>query len=169
MLKKIKYLLLFSILFISFLTYSQSEDKLKNEALQFSLEVVKTYFQDDCNAYLNKISDTIILISGQSFYQKNKIKTRLCESFAKAVEVKSKKFNNYQEIYKYEVISIKDFFLKNNLKSTKYLKPIDSDFLFAGGNIKDSKSISESFIFNDMYFFMVRKVNGKWFLKGIRE
>ncbi len=162
-----KYLLIL-FLFINLKVYSQSDDKLKNEAMQFSLEVVKTFFQKNEQFYLKKVSDTLISLNDKVYFKK-KIKDRLDRIFKDAVRDKSKTFQDYQSSYKYEVFSIQEFEKKFKFKLSKNSKLSNLDFCFFGGIIKDSKKDSENFIWDDCFSFVVRKEKGKWFVKGFGE
>jgi hypothetical protein len=148
--------------------YSQSDIKLKNEAMQFSLEVVKTFFKKDINLYIEKVSDTLVSLNGK-VYLKGKIKERLERIFKEAVKVKSKTFQDYQEFYKYEVLTIPELTTKFNYQAPKNSKLLSSDLCFFGGYKKESKKHLESFIWDDCFGFIVRKENGKWYVKGFGE
>jgi hypothetical protein len=41
------------------------------------------------------------------------------------------------------------------------------DFIFLGYKLKKDFSKEDNFIWDDMFFFVVRKINGKWTLKGV--
>ncbi len=117
--------------------HAQSSNKFKDDALQFSLEVVKTFFQKDNNMYLDKISDSIFSLTGKGIYLKKKINYRLTESFKEAVKDKSKTFQDYQAFYKYEVLTIEDLVKTYNIRLPNYYKPKESDYFFIGGYKKN--------------------------------
>ncbi len=164
-----KYLLIL-FLFINLKTYSQADDKLKNEAMQFSLEVIKTFFRKDgLNSYLEKVSDTVFSLRGKTIFLKKDDRRKISESFKEAVRDKSKTFQDYQTYYKYEVLPIQEFIETYNLELPKNFKTTETDFYFMGLLLKDSKKNATNFIWGDCFNFMVRKVNGKWCLQAIAD
>jgi hypothetical protein len=53
-----------------------------------------------------------------------------------------------------------------NIKLPEHFKTTESDFFFLGFE-KKSKDVSSKYIWDDVFSFMIRKVDGKWQFKAI--
>lgn len=141
-----------------------SKNKPIDDAKKFSLEVVKTYFDEDCDTYYEMISDEVFTIDGKAIIKKSGLRDRICKSLMDAIINKEKSFQNYLEDYKTEVITIAEMETRFKIKLPEYISPDKSDFLFIGYELKDENT--ENYLWDDMFVFFVRKENGKWVVKG---
>lgn len=158
-------ILIFLTLGINCLVYGQSNaDSLRAEAKKFSLEIVKSYFQGNCETHYNIISDSVIILDGDGIVEKKNFKDKLCESFNSAVRNKSKKYKNYLDDYIIEIYTPQELLDKKGAKLPDYYVPTETDYFFFGYKQKDETK--EDFIWDDMFIFMVRKENNRWIFKG---
>lgn len=163
-------LLLFFCSFIGCSTNRLAKENttdLRKEARDYSLLVVKSYFNEDCSVFYNSLSDSTLLMGKQRVYSKIEKKERLCQSVKNAVRDKEKTYQDYLLSYKIEVLTPNEFIDKFNKPLPKHLNITESDFFFLGYELKEGKDRSENFIWDDMFFFMVRKENQSWTIKGI--
>ncbi|MFV0346758.1 MAG: hypothetical protein ACK5IQ_11010 [Bacteroidales bacterium] len=164
-----KYIIILSALLISFNVFAEDntkQAKLRQEAREFSLSVVQTYFDEDFNKYWSFVSDTIIILPANKVIPIADMKDALCSSLKRAIRNKDKTFQDYLDSYKVEILTkeeLEDMFGKPIPESAM---SSDSDFFFMGNNAKESIASFEDFIWDDFFLFLVRKVDGKWFLKG---
>jgi hypothetical protein len=138
-----------------------SKNSLKEEALIFSLKVVKFYFNGSCNDYYSCFNDTVYNFSNAIPIAVVEYKDKICESFKKAVREKKYSFERYKKEYQTEVVKKQKMLQKQpGIKLGNGFVPLDSDFIFLGGFPKVK---SDNFpIWDDMFGFVVRKINGKW-------
>ncbi len=166
------YLILNVIIFVSFVACSTSRkvsvttEDLKQEAKDFSLSIIKSYFDEDCNKVFVSMSDSILLIDSGEILAKIDIENEICQSLRKAIRDKEKSFKDYTEFYNIEILTPIEIYKKFNRTIPEYYKPTDSDFFFIGYELKEGKDRADNFIWDDMFVFMVRKENGKWVMKG---
>lgn len=141
---------------------------LKAEALTFSLEMVETYFTLDCEKYYEQVSDTIYIMDGDGVVSKVGKKTRICKTLNRAIPDKSKSMKDYLETYQAKILTVTE--LEQSFEQWKkptYYNPLPNDYFFIGFEVKASKQHIPNFLWDDMFVFMVRKVNEKWVLKGV--
>ncbi len=139
---------------------------LKQEAKDFSLSIIKSYFTEDCNMVYTSMGDSILLIDSGEIIAKIGKEDEICRSLKQAVRDKEKSFQDYIEFYNIEILSPKEIYEKFDRTIPEYYKPTESDFFFIGYELKEGKDRKDNFIWDDMFVFMVRKVNGKWVMKG---
>jgi hypothetical protein len=82
MIKKIILIFLFIFIFVSCkITNNIKDNSLtnKDEALDFSLKFIKTYFIDDCELYYGMISDSVFLIKNGKVLETKKYKEKFVD------------------------------------------------------------------------------------------
>lgn len=134
------------------------------EAEAFALEVIETYFNNDCDAFYEKISDEVFTLDGNGIIKKAEIKDKICTSIEDAIINKEKSFQDYLNDYDTEMLTIPEVETRFKIKMPDYYVPDKSDLLFLGFTLKDEKT--ENYIWDDMFTFFIRKENGKWTVKG---
>ncbi|MFV0484374.1 MAG: hypothetical protein ACK5MG_09825 [Bacteroidales bacterium] len=82
-----------------------NQEKLRQEASEFSLSVVKTYFDEDCDKYWSFVSDSILLMDEEGTFAKEDKKDKLCSSLKRAIRNKDKTFQDYIDTYKVEILT----------------------------------------------------------------
>src|SRR5688572_17052109 len=87
--------------------YSQNSenDTLRVEAKKFTLELIETYFNNDCELFFSNLSDSIIILKGKGIVEKKKFKEKICESYSKAILDTTKVFKDYIDNYSLQVLS----------------------------------------------------------------
>ncbi|MBJ2176452.1 hypothetical protein JBL43_19535 [Aureibaculum sp. A20] len=168
-----KYIIFLSAIVISIGASSinesspQNSTDLKEEAKEFSLSIVKSYFAEDCNKVYEVMSDSLLIMDGDGILSKINIKDKLCSSVKQAIDNKSKTFKDYIKTYQIEILSASELESKFDKKLPEYFKISDSDFFFLGFELKKDQEDYEDFIWDDMFLFMVSKEKKGWVMKGI--
>lgn len=136
----------------------------KNGAEKFARSVVKSYFEEDCDAFFEALSDSLIILDGDGVFSKAGEKERLCKALSRAVRDKDKSYQDYIENYQIEMLTAAEVEKRFGRKLPDYYKPQPGDWFFIG-----FAPMAEftSFIWEDMFFFMVRKEKGRWTLRGV--
>ena len=140
---------------------------LKQEARDFSLSIIQSYFTKDCNKVYASMNDSLLIMDGDGVFLKIDIKKKLCRSLKKAIRDKNKTFKDYLESYIVEILSQKDLEKKFNITLPTYFKKEDTNFFFIGSKLKKGKEETNHFIWDDLFVFMVNKKNKIWTLKGL--
>lgn len=140
-------------------------EELKNEALNFTKTIVSSYFTKDYTILLKSLPNEVYTIN-EVIKVTDDVKQKLCKSINSAVLDTSKSFHDYENDYKMEVLSKEEFEAKMNIKLPEHFKTTESDFFFLGFE-KKSKDVSSKYIWDDVFSFMIRKVDGKWQFKAI--
>ncbi|MFD2910100.1 hypothetical protein ACFSX9_15325 [Flavobacterium ardleyense] len=159
--------LLFSATPISSTQEDESSFDLKEEAKEFSLTIVKSYFTKDCDVVYDAMSDSLLRFSTEKPVLKKPLKVKLCDSHKEAVRDKSKTFQNYKDMYQINLYTPAELEQKFNQKLPDHYKTTETDFFFMGFELVQGKDRSEDFIWDDMFIFMVRKEKNGWIIKGI--
>ncbi len=162
---------LFGMLFFGACSSSKKVVKntsdLRQEAKDFSLNIIESYFNSDCEKLYDSLSDSILLMDGDGIIAKNDVKEKSCKSVRKAIYNKEKTFQDYLNDYTIEVLTSKEAIESlHGKKLPDYYITTDLDYFFLGGKLKEGKQRSDNWIWNDMFIFMVRKENGVWKVKG---
>ncbi|MFK7947776.1 MAG: hypothetical protein AB8G11_09305 [Saprospiraceae bacterium] len=139
----------------------------KMAAKTFSLSIVEAYFSEDCDKVFNVMSDAVLIMDGDGIFKPKEHDDKLCQSIKRAIRDKEKTMENYLETYKIEMLNREELEIKFDAKLPDYYKTVDSDFFFIGWELKEGKTKVDSFIWDDMFVFMVRNENGVWKIKGI--
>ncbi len=135
-------------------TFEKQELAPKEQAKNFGLEVVKTYFNKDCDAYFDALSDKIYTLEDDSpITKEDKLKERLCESIKNAVKG-DHTFEEYLSSYEIRALDKAEYETEFPfLSKLKNFKASENDFLFYGAKSKNS----EKFMWDYLLVFMVRK------------
>lgn len=133
----------------------------KMAAKAFSLSIIKAYFSEDCDKIFNVMSDSIMIMDGDGIFSPKGHEDKLCQSIKRAIRDKKKTMNNYLETYKIEMLTRTELEEKFKMKLPNYYKTVDSDFFFIGWELKEGKTKTDHFIWDDMFLFMVRNENGQ--------
>ncbi len=140
---------------------------LKDAAKDFSLSIIKSYFNEDCYMVYTSVSDSILLLDGDGIIAKKGKEDKICQSLKKAVRDKEKSFQDYLVFYNVEILTPNEIYVRFNRPLPEYYKLTESDFFFLGYELKKGKDHADNFIWDDMFVFMVRKENGVWKIKGV--
>ena len=164
-----KNIVLISVIFIFLISCKLESEEFYDqktemeEAMEFSKVLVKFYFEDDCVGFLKNTSSQIISLQGHGLLEKEQIEDKLCNSIVMAVSNSTKSFEDYLNCYSIEVFPATDV---EDLSEIPNYTPTSKDFLFYGYNLLDD-SLCENFIWDDMFIFLVSKVDGSWVCIGI--
>lgn len=165
MIRKFKFSIILILSLNSLLFCQKDQNSLKQEAKNFSLEIVKSYFQGSCEKYYDLMSDSVIILDGDGIVEKKNFKDKICESFTSAIRNKSKNYKNYTDDFIIEMYTPQELLDKKGIKLPDYYIPTETDYFFFGNTLKDKTK--KKFIWGDMFIFMVRKENNKWVFKGV--
>jgi len=117
-----------------------SQENLKIEAKNYSLSIVKSYFDSDCDNVYSAISDSLLLIGRETILIKGQSKT-----VVKEIGTDISRHLNKENICLAVNKAITDMKVKDNLDSSK------------------------EFIWDDMFLFMVRKEKKIWKIKALSD
>ncbi len=167
-----RYLLIFSLVILmgcnATKMATKKAERLKSQAKEFSLEIVQSYFEGDCNKYFDFWSDTLLIMDGDGIVYKNATpKDKICKSYEKAIRTKGKTYDDYLKTYKVELLTPVELVERFKKKLPEYYYTSEYDYFFLGFELKEGLDKSKNFIWDDMFIFMVRKERGKWVFKGI--
>lgn len=139
-------------------------EDLKKEALEFSLQIVNTYFTQDCSSYGNYLSAEVITMKSV-LPLTAELKSKACESLQRAVSDKSKTLQDYLSNYKVEMLTRAEVEAKFGMKLPEYYNTTDAEFIFLGFEPNEGSGTTK-YIWDDMFAFLVRKTDGAWKMKG---
>ena len=157
------FILLFQIIICNAQVKKSINIDTKSEALKFSLQVIKTLFENNCSSYLKNFNDTIYNFSDNKVIKVVTYKDVICTSYSRAIRDKRFTYNNYLLNFKTQVFTQKEIILKYPaIKMGGGFLPLESDFIFVGNLAKLKSTDSFNLIWDDMFGFVVRKINGSW-------
>jgi hypothetical protein len=136
---------------------------LKKEAIAFSMDLVRSYFDRDCNVLKESLASEVYT-SASAVKLTDEMKQKICVAVKSAVKDTSKTFKDYEQVYKTELISKTEVEAKAKAKLPTHFDSIADEFYFLGFE-KRSPSTTD-FIEVRLFALLIRKVNGKWQVKG---
>ena len=134
----------------------------KQRALEFSLQVVKTYFQKDCDGFTNYLCEQFysLVNDGPFSNQDMKVKNNLCNMSLGCVHG-NHTYQEYLDSYKVEALDKSEFMSRfPQLKEVTVFQFTEKDYLFLGHEVKKGK---QNFVHDDQFIFVVRETD-----KGFR-
>jgi len=190
-----KHLLIISFLTLQFFsdcnaqkTTETSQENLKTEAKNFSLSIVESYFDTDCEKVYVAISDTLLLIGRETVLIKGESKVvvkeigtdisrhlnqeNICLAVKKAIKDKTKTYNDYLNTYDpllFTRAELEDLLSNKGKRLPDKFITIPNDLFFLGMKLKDKLDASKNFIWDDMFLFMVRKEKETWKIKALSD
>lgn len=142
-----------------------STEDLKNEAKEFSLQLINTYFTQDCDSYYRYLSPEILLLeSSVPLTLTDEVRSKVCESVQRAVSDKSKTLQDYVNTYKLELLTRAEIEAKIGRSLPEHFNTTEMEFYVVGFEPKEGSSTK--FIWDDMFAFLIRKTNGVWKMKA---
>ena len=157
-----------AIVFIGLFSFeTRAQESERDEAKAFAMEVVGYYFNQDCDAYYQALTDTLLRISGKEAVSKLNKKEKICSSVRKAIRIKEKSLEDYLNTYQVNLYNSEELEKKFNYSLPDFLGNNPSDYYFIGGFLNEGIPKTEQFIFDDMFSFMLRKIDGVWRIKAI--
>ena len=135
----------------------------KEDALDFSLELVETYFTSDEDKFCSHLADTIYSLEGEGPITKEEAIRYIKEDKPFPGEDYSKyTIDDYLRNYRPKIMDYEDYskrYPQLSRLSIDGWTPGADDFLFGGHEVKPGK---EGFMWDDLLIFMVTYQNGKW-------
>ena len=129
------------------------------EALDFSLELVETYFTGDENKFCSHLADTLYTLEGEGPITKEEaISSIKGRDFPFGEDYSKYTIENYLKNYRPKIMDYEDYSKLFSLSINGW-EPDADDFLFLGYEVKSGK---EGFMWDDLLSFMVTYQNGKW-------
>jgi hypothetical protein len=142
-----------------------SPEDLKNEAREFSIQLINTYFTQDCDTYYSYLSPEILLLeSNVALTLTDEVRSKVCESVQRAVSDKSKTLQDYLNTYNLELLTRAELEAKVGRSLPEHFNTTDMEFYVVGFEPKVGSSTK--FIWDDMFAFLIRKTNGTWKMKA---
>lgn len=140
---------------------------LKQEALEFSQLLVRSFFKHDCTFIQKSLSPEVFTFKN-SISITEEIKSRICESVNRAVTDSSKTFDDYVATYKMELFSKAELEAKYKTTLPLHYNSTNEEFYFIGFEQK-SEVKSNPFIAERLFALLIRKEQGSWVVKGFLE
>lgn len=162
--------LILCLLFVCGLPQAQAQKKngfpsakSKKQALAAGLKIVESYFGGDCKTkFLPAVHTTVFTLDGDGAVEMNEeMKARLCETHARAVKDKTRTYQDYLANYDVQILTKPEYEKLMGKIQFDYYTPEESDLLFVG-SMPSVHATLPNFIFDDMYYFMLRKIGKKW-------
>jgi hypothetical protein len=137
--------------------------KMKKQVATIGLNIVKSYFEGDCKKdFLPYFHSTLFALDGDGVIEvDDKFKERLCEMHQRAVKDKSRTYADYLINYQIQVLTKPNYEKLMGKIELPYYTPEDNDLLFVG-SMASSYKVLPDFIFDDLFYFMFRKIGKKW-------
>ncbi len=136
----------------------------KEQAKDFSLKIVKTYFDKDCNTYVKYLAETLYDLSdkrdpmSKSTITKNK--KDFCDEFEREIVRGEYSIEDYLESYNIRLLDKSMYEAEfPHLSNLTEFKPTANDYLFLGN---EAKRNSEHFMWDDFLIFMVSNTDEGW-------
>lgn len=165
---KILYVTSILILLFSCITNkTRKNEALANEAKKISLEIVKGYFENDCDTFINSLSDTLSALDYSNQLITKDIPLRIRRSCDDAVRDKSKTFEDYLSDYEHEILTTSEFENKFKRNIPKQGSDTSKNFYFVGGILKNKEK--KNYIWDDMFVFMIRKEKNGWKIRAFAD
>ena len=140
---------------------------LKKEALDFSMQLVRSYFAQDCSVLQQAMPDEIFTFKGVVNLTEDS-RSKICESVIRAVKDQNKTFEDYVANYQTMLLSRAEVEAKAGATLPAHYNITDAEFYFLGYEQKPGVS-SPDFISTRMFILLIRKVEGRWQVKGFLE
>ena len=146
----------------------------KEEALEFALSMVETYFTKDCDAFYDKLSNPLHTLEEDiDIIKTNEIRNLFCEPASQETPdtytflgmTGNYTFQEYLNIYDHRVLSKTEY--EQEFPSFKNLINFNKEignYLFVGWETKPNQ---EGFMWDDYLAFMVRRINGQWKISAL--
>ena len=135
----------------------------KEVALAFSLRIVESYFDRDCDFFYDSIGDVIYTFDNREVHSKDEIdKEDLCGSLDSAVRG-DYTYEDYLNFYNYVVLDKEEYEREYPQVGDLQFTPDAVDYLFVGSEAKGDLK----FIWDDMYAFTVANTKDGWRITGV--
>jgi hypothetical protein len=148
---------------------SESEEKFdKAGALEFSLKVVKTYFDNDMDEFVSYLDDEVYSLEGEGPIAKKDAEDILREDdYVADEDYPTHTYQEYLDTYDPKVLDSKEVTTEHSeligeMKALGWDYGSD-DYLFMGFETKPGK---EEFLWDDPLVFVVTCEDGKWAFKA---
>ncbi len=145
---------------LSPLFWSRFTKPTKEQALQFSLAVVEKMFRNDCDGVYAIMNDPIYVLDGDAVVTKNTdTHEKICRSISHAIRSDAT-FEDYQNAYDPRILTPDEVYTEfprvKEHRGRFTLEP--NDFFFMGYKSKTNAD----FIWDDLFTFVVRKIDYTW-------
>lgn len=140
---------------------------LKQEALEFSKQLVRSYFLRDCSLIQQSLSPEVFTFKSAVTITEE-ARNKLCESVKRAVTDSTKSFDDYLASYKMEFFSKSELEAKFKVTLPSHYDSSNEEFYFIGFELKPEVKIYK-FVSERLFALLIRKNQGKWEVKGFLE
>lgn len=157
-------LLVLLVYIFQFFIYSNLSEK--EQAREFALKVVETYFTKDCAVFYNALDDTIYTLEDEGPFTKSDLKNiGVCSKLSKQTVKGEHSFQDYIDSYDIRVLNNSEYEVEfPQFKNFQKFNLTQRDYLFTGSEVKEGK---ENFMWTDPLSFVVKKRDNNWaFWKG---
>ena len=158
------YLILILLLFITgcALFDNYDENQYADDAEEFALIVVETFFNNDQAAFESYLPQKIYWCEpDESPIMKSELDT---DNIFSHLSTDSLTIEDYKNHYDYEILVYSEYKDKDWIRDIHYWKPDDQDFLFLGNELIDGKS---ELILDDLLIFFIRHENSSWKVRAL--
>jgi hypothetical protein len=194
-----KFLLLTTLTFISFVIYGQTEATttdgkkvflykngtwkfaknvggkksvkaesknvdVKKEAFDFSMQLVQSYFSQDCSVLQRALPNEIFTMKGVTTLT-DEMRAKICQLVNSAITDKSKTIDDYVANYQIVLLSRAEVEVKAGTTLPIHFDSTPNEFYFLGFERKTSATAAD-FIEVRLFVLLIRKVNNTWQVKG---
>ena len=142
-----------------------NDDAIKNEAVNFSLEVVNCFFTQDTTELEKQLPDILYMIDPEeSPYQTAYF---ILSHYLSSYDYSEFNLDQYKDTYNYRVLEYNEYTINAEqwLDALIYWTPTEEDFLFIGYELKEDKI---PFMDYKPLVFFVTKSSGQWKIKAIQ-
>lgn len=140
------------------------KSELKKEAMEFTRQLVESYFEGNCSLLQQSLANEIFTFE-KVITVTNEINQKICQSVKTSVIDSTKTFKDYELIYKIELFSKTEVEAKAKSKLPVHFNTTQDEFYFLGFEQK-ALTTTTNFISNRLFALLIRKVDGKWLVKG---
>ena len=146
-------------------THPTTKESLKKEGLEFSLKFVEALFNEDCDKVYAQFAEEVYSMDGDEIYILSEYREDICESIDEAIYGDEKTYNDYLKDYRKEILTPEQVVFRFKFKFPEFYQPHESDLFFIGAELKNEES--EDYISEDYFVFLIRKIEGRWQIKGV--
>ncbi len=148
-----------------------SKDILENEALEFSMTIVRSLFERNHKVFIEALTKELFTFK-EVMLITEEVTQEIKREIPRVIRDSTKTVANYKEDYNIEILTKVELInkitkeMKKEFKFPEHYKVIEGDLFFLGFQ-QIVKNPETNYIWDDYFTFMVRKVNGKWQIKGL--
>lgn len=143
---------------------SVNEEQVKEEALDFSLEIVGTYLTGDVDRFCSFFTDPLYTLEDEGPFSRSEVirDLKARTPFPAGYDYSGYTMEDYLEVYEPRVLEFDEYMKEYPGLETLEVggwSPGEDDFLFVGSKTRPGR---EGFLWDDLLIFMVTDRSGEW-------